>query len=297
MKLLHFPQDRYFADDVGLDRPSLNSGIAQMLIDPECTPRHAWAAHPKLGGAAQKDDEDAEEEADAGKVHFDIGHAIHREILGRGSEYVACEFRDWRTKAARATRDAIRADGKTPLLQHHYDKIVPIAASARLYMASEGLPPMDEWETEVVYTGETRHGWPTRCMVDAWHPGLRIRMDLKSAVSLSDRSIQKKLYEDGYAFQDEWYQRGTAFNGDEADQRLILFIDKSGMHLHRIVSSDPFGQSIVSAMADRAEEVWNECMTNGFRGWPGGVSYSTPSEWWVKSKSEYGSYEIEVSHV
>ena len=286
MKHLNFPQDRYFADDVGLDRPSLNSGIAQMLIDPECTPKHAWAKHPRLGGAPDPDEEGSEdEEADSGKVHFDIGHAIHREILGRGSEYVACEFRDWRTKAARAARDAIRGDGKTPLLQHHYDKIVPIAASARLYMASEGLPPMDEWETEVVYTGETRHGWPTRCMVDARRH--RQRLDLKSAANLSDRSIQKAMYEGGYAFQDEFYQRITAQNGDEADERFILFIDKSPPYCHRLVRADPFGQSIIQRMVDRAEEVWDECMRNGFRAWPDGVSDITPPDWWVKAKGEY----------
>ena len=293
MKHLNFPQDRYFADDVGLDRPSLNSGIAQMLIDPECTPKHAWAKHPRLGGATEQDDdqtdaevaEPAEEDKSKNKLVFDIGHAIHRAILGRGATTVYCEFDSWRSKAAQAEKAVIREMGGTPLLAKYQPKIDAIAASARLYMASEGLPPMDEWETEVVYTGETRHGWPTRCMVDARRH--RQRLDLKSAANLSDRSIQKAMYEGGYAFQDEFYQRITAQNGDEADERFILFIDKSPPYCHRLVRVDPFGQSIIQRMVDRAEEVWDECMRNGFRAWPDGVSDITPPDWWVKAKGEY----------
>lgn len=287
MKLLNYDHDRYHADDVGLEAPTLNSGIAQMLIDPECTPKHAWQAHPKLGRMVATEDEGDEESADTGKTVFDIGHAIHRAILGRGSEYVLCDFKDWRTKAAQTARAEIRGEGKTPLLKKHYDAIQPIADTVRSYLARNGIPPMDEWETEVVYIGQTHHGDPTRCMVDAWHPASRTRMDLKSAACLSDRHIQKAVYEGGYAFQDEFYQRVMECNGDRAARRLILFIDKRAPFCHRLVEVDAFGRSIVAKMVSNAELIWNNSLRYGFNEWPDAVHETTPPDWWVKAQGEY----------
>jgi hypothetical protein len=288
MKFLNYPHERYQADDMGLGVPSLNSSIAKMLVDTDYCPAHAKHKHPILGAAVDTpDDEEAPEDESQPKAHFDIGHAIHREILGRGADYVVCEYKNWATKAARAARDAVRADGKVPLLSHQHAKIVPAAQAVRRYMASEGLPPMDEWETEVVYTGTTRSGNPTRGMIDAWHPGLRIRLDLKSAEDLSLHAITRAVYWNGYAFQDEFYERLGEQNGDSADQRLILFVDKSPPFLHRLVRVDPFGSSIVSRQVDRAMEIWDQCIRDGFPTWQPGVIDVTPPESWVKQQMEY----------
>ena len=62
------PSAAYHRDDVGCDAPTLSASIASLLL--RDSPRHAYAAHPKLGGHPRDDSET-----------FDLGTAAHAYLL------------------------------------------------------------------------------------------------------------------------------------------------------------------------------------------------------------------------
>ena len=91
----------YLADPV--IEPSLNNTIAKLLID--ASPSHAYAAHPKLGGAGDAEAEDDSDERQR------IGSAAHAMFL-RGSQVAKLiPFDRYQSNAAKAARDEAIAAG------------------------------------------------------------------------------------------------------------------------------------------------------------------------------------------
>jgi len=103
----------YLADP--LPTPSLTSSIAKTLLSR--SPLHAHHEHPRLGAGAL---------APATKA-MDTGTVVHALILGGGQDYVAVDAKDWTTKRARQSRDAIRANGQIPILARQLDACAEVA--------------------------------------------------------------------------------------------------------------------------------------------------------------------------
>lgn len=101
------------------------------------TPLHAWYAHPRLNPIW----------AEKHETVFDIGSVAHAMYL-EGDESaveVVTGFGDWRTKAARELRDAVRSAGKIPLLIHQYEQCKRIAdASERLHPINRAASKMEQ---------------------------------------------------------------------------------------------------------------------------------------------------------
>lgn len=113
--------------------PSLNSSIAKILV--KQSPRHAWLAHPRLGGAPV-DGEEKEEKVSKQKL---LGSAIHRLMLGKGGDIVVCDFKDWRKDAAKEARALALANGNIPMLPHDHEDATTIAKEFRKQLDDLGL--------------------------------------------------------------------------------------------------------------------------------------------------------------
>lgn len=127
----------YHADPVV--RPSLNSSIAKILVTR--SPKHAWLAHPRLGGAkaapnAEGETEEKEEKVSKQKL---LGSLIHRLVLGKGGDIVVCEFDSWRKDAAKAMRAEALAQGNIPTLPKLYEEAQKTSAEARRQLDEMGL--------------------------------------------------------------------------------------------------------------------------------------------------------------
>src|SRR5262245_291549 len=102
--------------------PSLSSSIAKLLVN--STPLHAWTAHPRLNPDFIRDEAEK----------FDIGKACHSLILHNVQSFEIIDAEDWRTKEARAKRDAARNAGKIPLLTEQWVRVAAMAHAARIQL-------------------------------------------------------------------------------------------------------------------------------------------------------------------
>ena len=110
------PAALYHADPA--PEPSLSASIANMLVDE--TALHAWHSHPRLNPRHQGRDANAA---------MDKGSVAHEVVLRKGGGIAVLDFKDWRTNAARAARDAARAKGLTPVLAKTAEEVRDIASS------------------------------------------------------------------------------------------------------------------------------------------------------------------------
>ncbi|CAM5249179.1 hypothetical protein SGLAM104S_01579 [Streptomyces glaucescens] len=108
-------RDDLTAEQYHADRTSISSSGLRALLPPGCP-------------AQFKYDRDNPRPP---KREFDLGHAAHKLVLGVGEELVFTEYEDWRTKAAREERDAIRYDGGVPLLAHEGEQVQAMAEAIR----------------------------------------------------------------------------------------------------------------------------------------------------------------------
>ena len=94
---------------------SLSSSGARALLNPGCPAQFKYDRdHPKPP-----------------KAEFEIGTAVHTEVLGSGPANVVTEYDSWRTKAAQTDRDRIRAGRGIPLLAHEGEQVAAMAQAIR----------------------------------------------------------------------------------------------------------------------------------------------------------------------
>lgn len=116
------------------------------------SPAMTWWNHPKLNS------EYVSETADK----FDKGTACHSLLLEAKDNIIVLDAEDWRKKAVKEERDALRAEGKTVLLKHQYDDAIKMAESARVQIAESELDIKDlqqEGESELTYIWQEEEIW------------------------------------------------------------------------------------------------------------------------------------------
>lgn len=179
--------------------PALSQSGAKLLLD--CPARFRW---------------EMDNRTDA-KQHFDIGHAVHTQILGTGSEVATVDLASRNSKAWREHETAARADGKVPLLESEKADIEAMAAAildhdeARALLERDGLA-----EQSMFWTEDAQIGWDTtevacRGRVD-WlttQDGTPLAVDLKTtAKSTAPIGWRSTVLDYGYDVQAAAYSRG-----------------------------------------------------------------------------------------
>lgn len=272
------PAARYHSDPAV--RPSLSSSSAQLLVNE--SPAHAFARHPKLGGTVSNDS----------ASRMEIGSVAHKLALGSGADVSIISADNYRTKAAQEARTAAVAAGTIPILQSDYDAAEalskPLAEAASDYL---GAPVADCLAENVVMWEEAPGCW-RRIMVDLMTPDYRRICDLKTTqASVSPQSCQRRIYADGYYFQNAFYLRG------------LDALDPAGMGLRRFgfvfaEQSPPYavsppielseaGLDMGRKQVERACKVWDACLASGV--WPGysrDVYVAEPPSWELQRQME-----------
>ncbi|MFF3730436.1 PD-(D/E)XK nuclease-like domain-containing protein [Streptomyces sp. NPDC002476] len=245
------PIDVYHAD-----RWSLSSSGARKLLAPSCPALFRYEQdHPQPP-----------------KRTFDMGNAAHRLVLGDGPDLVAVEADDWRTKAAREERDAIRADGGVPLLAAEYDQVQAMADAIRRHPVASALFAPDSGRPEVsVFWTDGPTGITRRARFD-WlpHPrsGRLIIGDYKTCRSAEPSALARAVDEYGYHCQDDWY-RAAARAAGLADDPAMVFVcqEKTAPYLVTVVELDATARRIGAARNRRAIDLFARCTETGH--WPG----------------------------
>lgn len=116
--ILDIDAAKYHADRLCAE-PTLSASIACILCND--SPAHAKARHPRLT------ENPVREEAE----HFDIGTIAHALLLEGVNKAEVLDFSDWRTKAAREAREAVRDAGKVPILASKWADVQAMVQAAR----------------------------------------------------------------------------------------------------------------------------------------------------------------------
>lgn len=258
-------------------RPGLSASIATTLV--QRSPLHAWSEHPCLGG------KDAQDESTPA---MDFGSVTHALVLGRGKAFTPCPFDDWKTKAARKTRDDYRAAGLVPILTHHLDRAERCAAALSRQLAERGLKLDGRSEVAIEWHEPSARG-PVLCrgMFDhVWIERGRI-LDLKIVGNAETSQLERSAERFGYAIQAEAYKRAlTALRPELAGrvEFLFAFCESDAPHALNLTAPDGMLRELGERRWRRAVEAWAECMaTHGpDRPWPGyghGINQLSAPAW------------------
>ncbi|WWT39875.1 hypothetical protein [Microcystis phage Mwe-JY08] len=253
------PEADYHADAL-TPAPSLSSSIANVILQE--TPRHAWAQHPRLGGAR---DEETNRKRDLGTV-------VHQLLTRKGRGFTVIDAADFRTKAAQEAAATARAEGRTPVLASDYGAALEIrdAVLNRLSVIKGCGEAFVQGEGEVSgFWLDEQFGIWGRMRMD-WLSDDATIWDLKTTSGgLADRQLAARIAE-GYDVQAGWYERGMIALYPELEGRIRyrwVFVETSAPFEVRVIEADNTTMELGRRKAAYAAAIFAECL--GANHWPG----------------------------
>lgn len=249
----------YSADELTLEQyhqdvvpgGSLSSSGARKLLDPGCPAQFKYDRdHPKPP-----------------KKEFDLGTAVHGEVLGSGPAIEVLDYDSYRTKKAQDAATDARAEGLLPLLAHEYEQVQAMAAAIRQHPIAGSLFTGGIAEQSLYWVDEAT-GITCRCRPDQLkqYPDLTLAVDLKTTKDASPQAVSKAIYDYGYFQQDPFYIDGIqAVTGQQA-RFVFVFVDKRAPYLITVRELSEADRAIGRAKNQRALRIYAECSKTGV--WP-----------------------------
>lgn len=281
-RILEVTHEQYHADPCAT--PSLSASIAKLLVDR--SPRHAWAAHPRFGGIAR-------ESTDS----MDSGTLIHRLLLGAGADLAVIDASDYRTNAAKAAREAARAEGKLPVLAPKLAEANETAAKLREQLHAFGIDLNGQSEVPIEWHESTANGTPVLCRAMLDHVDLErgLIWDLKTTTSAHPDSCARAMTIYGYDVQESAYRSALRHLRPELSGRedfLFCFLELEPPHAVLAVRSDGAFRALGDARWQRAVSLWKACLESN--DWPGyavdAVRLSPPP--WALAKALSEGFDV-----
>ena len=251
------PMKEYLGDPC--PKPSLSSSLARLILD-----RSPAAA--KAAWDARNDDGESRD-------IFNIGTAAHTMVLSEGDDIAVIDASDWRTKAAKEEREAVRAEGKTPLLTHQFEMVQAMAIRLHALLAdhecAEAFNP-ERGKAEVSLFWQDGGAWK-RARPD-W---IAYEGDTPSAVyhyktvseSAAPHGLARLTASHGWDFIAAHYAEGCrAAFGADLPQRFVVQ-EKDDPHNLVVFELDPVAMGTAAMRLERATYLWARCVANGV--WPG----------------------------
>lgn len=219
---------------------------------------------------------------------YDFGHVAHRLVLGKGAEVEVCDFRDWRTKDAKAAAKAARDAGRTPILAADYEHAEAVAERVATDEQSAGIFTDGQAELSLFWPDEET-GIIRRARFD-WlkHPiegRRRVIADLKTARSSEPVAFGKAAADFGYAISAANYVDGAIACG-LADDPLFVFVavEKEPPYVVSTFYATPDVIDLGRALMRSALRTFAEC--SAADRWPGYLDGPSPLElpaWYTRN--------------
>lgn len=210
---------------------------------------------------------------------FDLGHAAHRYVLGKGETIVEVPYDSWRTNAAKALRVEAREAGKVALLTEHHDLVLAMAEALLAHPVAAALFNPDNGRAEVsMFWEDARPADDAprvirRARLD-WlpdvTPGARLIVpDYKTAASADPDKLQKVIADHGYHRQAAWNLDGInalGLAGELPPTFVLVFQEKTEPYVVTVVEPDRTSIQIGRYLNREAIETYRECKRTGH--WP-----------------------------
>ena len=265
----------YHSDAISKE-PSLSSSIARLLVMK--SPLHAWMAHPRLNPHYVQEED----------TKFDIGSAAHALLLEGADRMEVVAADDWRTKAAKETRDAARAAGKHPVLTYQYEAIKTMVKVAKDAIAQnedlagytiDGPDGISEHTTHWHEGGTYFRARFDRISVDR-----RLILDYKTVGNAEPEDFLKHAINMGYDIQGAFYLMAN----ERPDTKFIWIAQE--IEPPYAVSFPAMSPALVElgmSKVKRAISIWRECMaSNKWPGYNSRVLYMEPPAWALTREEE-----------
>lgn len=203
------------------------------------------------------------QEPSEGNENFDFGSVVHALVLGVG-DFTVIDFPDYRTKAARAARDAVRATGAAPVIPRDLARAEAAAQAVREHpvaarLLSGGRPEVSVWATDPA-TGVLMRG-----RID-WLRG-NVNTDVKTTSgSVDAEDFIHTVMRYHYGFQGAFYRKLLTLNG--LDPGPIYWIPVTKKPPFEAAVLKPADDLIEFSMGevDRALALYAQCLETGE--WP-----------------------------
>ena len=198
--------------------------------------------------------------------NFDFGHVAHKLVLGRGDHVKVISADDFRTKAAKNTRDQAYAAGKIPILLKDFEKAQDMEAAIRSHPFAGDLFKNGSGEQSLFWQ-DPEFGMMCRARLD-WLPQGDIFADYKTCASADPDFLKRQLANHTYHKQDAWYLDGIEALGLSANPRfIIVFQEKDPPHLITVIEIP--GEDVARATVEnrKARSIFKRCTDENH--WPG----------------------------
>jgi hypothetical protein len=248
------PADAYHGDPAAA--PSLSASIAHTICTKSAA--HAYAAHPRLGGGIERDDEQK----------FSVGTCAHALLLQGDDIAAVVDAPDWRTKAAQEERDAAVGAGLVPLLVGQWERVHAMTEAARVQLAASLVTPEPftdgKPEQTIVWEEDGVH---CRARIDWLRTDLAAIDDYKSTSASADPSRWvRTAYGIGADIQVAMYLRGCErVFGTKPDFRFIVQ-ETYPPYALSVVNLAPSALALADDKVSYAINVWRTCLESGV--WP-----------------------------
>jgi hypothetical protein len=259
-------RDAYYADGLCDGIATLNQSSAHLMLSR--SPKHAWAAHPLLGGRRRK-----------ASSEMTLGTILDEVLLGgeRGLEVIECDA--FRTNAAKAARDAALAAGKVPVKSGDMAEYREIAERTRKNLYYAGVE-LDEFERQVLvlWTETASNGNAVQCrgLLDMLDSGKGIIADLKTTENARPDALGAKCIRFGYHIQAAAYTSAIEHVYPDLAGRVRfqnIWLETEWPNVVTVSEPDGEMMQLGRVQWQRAIDLWEECSRTGK--WP---AYTTPGE-------------------
>jgi len=246
-----------YHDDAVAAQPTLSASIAKVLLS--SSPRHAWQQHPRLNPDYQRVEDDK----------FSVGTVCHAVLLEGRDIVTVVEADDWRTKDAKAERDAVRAAGRIPLLSKHWVEVEAMVAAVREQLPSfQADPPIltdGKPEQTIVWNED---GVTCRTLIDWLHDDYTAVDDLKTTkASAEPEAWTRTMYGMNADVQVAFNKRAVkAATGVDPEFRFVV-VEVAPPYEMSLVSLSPQALALANDRMDKAVAIWKRCLATDT--WPG----------------------------
>lgn len=202
---------------------------------------------------------------------FEIGHAAHTLMLTVGDPFEVVDADSWRTKDAKAARDAALQAGNTPLLAKEYAQVRAMADAILDHpVTGELFTRNDTTSEQSLYWKDEQTGVACRARPDLAVNDWSLIVDYKTTVSADPREFAKSIAKYGYHQQQAWYCEAVEILTGIRPEFVFVCQEKTPPYEVSLIQLDADAVRIGGRLNEDARSIYAACMDSGV--WP---SYPT----------------------
>ena len=245
------PEDIYHQDPA--ETPSLS---ASMINDILLAPKKCWYNSPRLNPAWEPPEDDGK---------FTIGtvsHIIHLEPYLFADRVMVCDYDDWKKNEAKAKRAAAKAEGKTPILRKHADKVLAARAAflENEFTASAFRGGKSE---QSLFWRHPRYGFWCRARPDYLVQPTHM-CDYKATTDANPEKFGRHAYNMNYHRRAAWYLEGYRIVfGERLAHYWFISQEIKPPYLPSVVELDMSALEAGHVENERGAKLFSACLTHG----------------------------------